>query len=183
MRGVNAPELRAQIDILLFEAFPREPYIYHIFLVHHLTSVERLSSCPFITVSSLSGSRVNGADHVQGNRFSRCRGRQTVLLHRHLRASGGRKGEDKRYDRVHHFAVPEAPDSAFWQINSEAAFFVGPNADRVGRRLKNAYICATYRETIPHSRFVAPCSPKHNCRNVGLGRTFQYPWLDLQHYI
>jgi hypothetical protein len=37
MRGVNAPELRAQVDILLFEAFPRE--LCHLLPVHHLTQL------------------------------------------------------------------------------------------------------------------------------------------------
>jgi hypothetical protein len=79
MRGVNAPELRTQIDILLLEAFPRE--LCHLLAIHHLTRVARLSSRTFITVSTLSGGRVNRADHVQDNCFSRCCGQQTVSFH------------------------------------------------------------------------------------------------------
>jgi len=37
MRGVNAPELRAQVDILFFEAFPRE--LYHFLLDLHPTQL------------------------------------------------------------------------------------------------------------------------------------------------
>ena len=37
MRGVNAPELRTQVDILLFEAFPRE--LCHFLSVRHLTQL------------------------------------------------------------------------------------------------------------------------------------------------
>ena len=79
MRGVNAPELRTQVDLLLFEAFPRE--LYHRLPVHRLTSVDRLSSCALITLPALFGSSVNGANHVQDNCFSRCSGDQTVSFH------------------------------------------------------------------------------------------------------
>ena len=41
MKGINVPELRTQIDVLLFEAFPRE--LCHLLLVHHLTSVAGLA--------------------------------------------------------------------------------------------------------------------------------------------
>jgi desumoylating isopeptidase 1 len=41
MRGVNVPELRAQVDLLLFEAFPRELCLLH--PVHHLTRLPHLA--------------------------------------------------------------------------------------------------------------------------------------------
>lgn len=79
MRGVNAPELRTQIDALLFEAFPRE--LRHLLVIHCLTSVARFSPRTFIIVFTVSGERINGADHVQNNPFSRCCGEQTVLFY------------------------------------------------------------------------------------------------------
>lgn len=41
MRGVNAPELRTQVDMLLFEAFPRE--LCYFLSVHHLTHLPGLA--------------------------------------------------------------------------------------------------------------------------------------------
>ena len=79
MRGVNAPELRTQVDILLFEAFPREPC--HFPPRPSPDSFSRLSSRTFIATSAQFGSCVNRADHVQDNCFSRCCGHQTCSVY------------------------------------------------------------------------------------------------------
>lgn len=68
MRGVNVPELKARVDLLLFEAFPRKPH--HHLLVCDLTGIAGPSPCTFITLSAIFGGGVNRPDRVQNHCFS-----------------------------------------------------------------------------------------------------------------
>jgi hypothetical protein len=34
MKGINAPELRTQVDLLLYQAFPRKPILFLLVIVN-----------------------------------------------------------------------------------------------------------------------------------------------------